>query len=573
MKKTSKKRQQAAEQDFNRMLVYLKNLESTWCYAVYDEVTTRDTLIERLRQQLQPIPVLERSLAGLGTDNALEVLRGIPVQPPAPAPIICLTGLSNAIYQGVLAQSLDLQRELFAAMPHRLVFWLRDAEWRELLDKAPNFSSRTNGSFDFQVQDTPRSTYQPMPMLTSDPARLEQQKQVRQKLESLNTRLQFLDEAVNPNHLELGQTLMELGRLYKELDGYHWAKTEGLYTRAERHFAAINNQEMQADTLFEAGRAAHFGGLPTALNHLEQALKLFREVGDRQGEANTLQEIGDVQRLKNENDSALENYQDALELFRLIGNRLGEANTLLAIGNVQRFKNENYQDALELFRLIGNHLGEANTLLAIGNVQRFKNENDLALENYQDALALFGVVKSRLGEANTLRAIGDVRRFKNENDLALENYQNALALYKAFGDRLGEANTLLSIGDVQRFKNENDLALENYQNALVLFRAIGNRLGEANTLSTLAQLEVVASLSQAKVFLKEAWDLFLMIGDNYSAARESGNFGLCLNQLNHFAEAKPYLQKAANLFDEIGMSEQAQKLRRATKDSETEPTL
>ncbi|MBC6948664.1 tetratricopeptide repeat protein, partial [candidate division KSB1 bacterium] len=73
-------------------------------------------------------------------------------------------------------------------------------------------------------------------------------------------------------------------------------------------------------------------------------------------------------------DAAIKAYNDALALFKAVGSRLGEANTLKAIGDVHQFKKEldaaikAYNDALALFKAVGDRLGEANTLKAIGDV-------------------------------------------------------------------------------------------------------------------------------------------------------------------------------------------------------------
>ena len=61
-----------------------------------------------------------------------------------------------------------------------------------------------------------------------------------------------------------------------------------------------------------------------ALGSYEQALGLFREVGDRLGEANVLQAMGDVQNFRDERDKALGSYEQALGLFREVGDRLGK---------------------------------------------------------------------------------------------------------------------------------------------------------------------------------------------------------------------------------------------------------
>jgi tetratricopeptide (TPR) repeat protein len=62
---------------------------------------------------------------------------------------------------------------------------------------------------------------------------------------------------------------------------------------------------------------------------LEASLKLG--VDDKKTEANVLQAIGDVQQFRKENDAALESYNEALKLFKAVGDKLGEANVLAAL--------------------------------------------------------------------------------------------------------------------------------------------------------------------------------------------------------------------------------------------------
>ena len=95
-----------------------------------------------------------------------------------------------------------------------------------------------------------------------------------------------------------------------------------------------------------------------------------------------------------EADEALENYARAIEIYRQVGDRLGEANTLKAIADVLQFKKqtdealENYARAIEIYRQVGDspslerlrqRLGEANTLYAIADVLQFKKQTDEAL--------------------------------------------------------------------------------------------------------------------------------------------------------------------------------------------------
>ncbi|MEH2230363.1 MAG: tetratricopeptide repeat protein, partial [Nostoc sp.] len=208
----------------------------------------------------------------------------------------------------------------------------------------------------------------------------------------------------------------------------------------------------------------------------QQALLIYQEIGDRQGEANILQAIGDVLQFLDRRDQALERYETALSFYRDIGARLGEANTLKAIGDVLQFLKrsdealERYETALSFYRDIGDRLGEANTLQAIGDVLQFLKRSDEALERYETALSFYRDIGDRLGEAYTLKAIGDVLQFLDRRDQALERYETALSFFRDIGARLGEANTLKAIGDVLQFLDRRDQALERYETALSFFR-------------------------------------------------------------------------------------------------------
>ncbi|MGE3435224.1 MAG: TIR domain-containing protein, partial [Blastocatellales bacterium] len=109
---------------------------------------------------------------------------------------------------------------------------------------------------------------------------------------------------------------------------------------------------------------------PQLLDWLLRAQPLFKQVGDKLGQANVLKAIGDVQSFRKEMDAALSSYSEALTLFKQVGDKLGQANVLQAIGDVQSFRKEmdaalsSYSEALTLFKQVGDKLGQANVLQA-----------------------------------------------------------------------------------------------------------------------------------------------------------------------------------------------------------------
>jgi tetratricopeptide (TPR) repeat protein len=65
-----------------------------------------------------------------------------------------------------------------------------------------------------------------------------------------------------------------------------------------------------------------------ALDYLNQALSIFKAVGDRTGEAITLNNIGLIYDSLGETQKALDHYNSVLAIKRALGDRVGEAVTL-----------------------------------------------------------------------------------------------------------------------------------------------------------------------------------------------------------------------------------------------------
>lgn len=87
----------------------------------------------------------------------------------------------------------------------------------------------------------------------------------------------------------------------------------------------------------------------------EQALAIWRKIGDRASEALTLQSIGLAYVLQNDNQKALENYTQALEIRRALNDRFAIATSLYFVGGVYSNLGEkqkaiqSYNQSLTLF--------------------------------------------------------------------------------------------------------------------------------------------------------------------------------------------------------------------------------
>ncbi len=296
-----------------------------------------------------------------------------------------------------------------------------------------------------------------------------------------------------------------------------------------------------------------------ALEKYNEALPIRRAVGDRNGEAETLTNIGSVYQALGEMRKALEKYNEALPLRRAVDDRSGEAETLDNIGVVYQYLGETrkalekHNEALPLRRALGDRSGEAQTLHNIGGVYEALGETQKALEHYNEALLLRRALGDRRREASTLNNIGSVYLSLGETQKALEKYNEALPLRRALGDRRGEAGTLTNIGLIYRSLGETQKAMENYNEALPIWRAVGDRRGEAITLNSIGV--VYNSLGETQKALEkynEALPLSRAVGDRSGEAITLNNIGSVYRSLGEMQKALEKFNEALPIFQAVG---------------------
>jgi tetratricopeptide (TPR) repeat protein len=144
------------------------------------------------------------------------------------------------------------------------------------------------------------------------------------------------------------------------------------------------SQKTEAARLLQQGlQQAQNSQFQEAVQSWEAALKIYREIGVRQGEAESLGNLGNAYNNLGQYQKAIEYHQQALAIFKEIGAaegtrsaRDGEAASLGNLGNAYNYLGE-YQKAIEyhqqslaIFKEIGDRQGEAASLGNLGNAYR-----------------------------------------------------------------------------------------------------------------------------------------------------------------------------------------------------------
>jgi len=169
----------------------------------------------------------------------------------------------------------------------------------------------------------------------------------------------------------------------------------------------------------------------------ERALLINREVGDRQGEGSTLNNLGRVFDDLGEHTKAKAVFEQALYIFRELGRLRGEGWTLNNLGKTcdalgEKEQARQYLEQALTIRREVDHRGEGRTLNNLGAVYAHLEQQDRAMACYQEALNVAREVGDREGEGKTLRNAGMLFFEQQRYNVALA----ALLLAKQILDEL-----------------------------------------------------------------------------------------------------------------------------------------
>jgi tetratricopeptide (TPR) repeat protein len=194
--------------------------------------------------------------------------------------------------------------------------------------------------------------------------------------------------------------------------------TTRFYRRALDAARESDDRELLAEATYNAGfqpsatvgRRERFAeGGPW----FEEALRLYRELGDQVGVANATWALG-ISRLANgDNDQARTYLEESLDLYRATGNRFGEGWALHMIGLIDIVQQRaddaavRFTDALRIFRETDDRSATVLLLLDFGLVARLRGETERwwMLSGASDAISR----KTGIGLSTTIEDFVDVR--------------------------------------------------------------------------------------------------------------------------------------------------------------------
>ena len=362
------------------------------------------------------------------------------------------------------------------------------------------------------------------------------------------------------NSIKAKISVAEATKLLQQPKAENYKAAREKFLAASRLYKEIGEKNGEAQTLVAAGTISNnLGEKRAALEYYNQALPVFQSLSDKYWESVTLTAIGRFYEDLSEYQKALDSYNQALPILHKSSDKSAEAVTLTGIGRIYQNLGDHqkaldfYNQSLTLARSVSDENVEATTLGNIGLHFMELSEYQKALDFYNQALPLLRKIKDKRGEAITLNNIGRIYSELNESQKALDSYNQALLIARHIDNKSAEATTLNNIGAIYQFWGEKQKALETYNLSLTIFRNTKDKNGEAATLGNIGEIySDLGDNRNALDFFNQSLEIRRKIGNESAGATTLNNIGAIYYNSGENQKALNFFNQALQLFRRVG---------------------
>jgi class 3 adenylate cyclase/tetratricopeptide (TPR) repeat protein len=298
-------------------------------------------------------------------------------------------------------------------------------------------------------------------------------------------------------------------------EGLAWAQIAGL-------------RRVEADCLRSLGNITwHQGLYGETRQHYEEALQIYREIGDLPGESTTLNNLGSGAATQGDFRRAREYFEQSLIIHRETGDRRGEGRVLNNLGMVSAEQcdypgaRRYFEQALHIRQEVGERRGEGMVLNNLGNIASYQGDYDGARTYYEKALRILCEIGDRQGEGRCLNNLGSISRQFGRYAEAKALLEQAVIIFRDIGDRRGESQGLCELALLSHRLDNNVLAHEYSLQGLRIARETADRHREGYALTNLGRaLAGLGRIEEAAASFRDALAVRRLLGEN-SLAMES----------------------------------------------------
>ena len=297
-----------------------------------------------------------------------------------------------------------------------------------------------------------------------------------------------------------------------------------------------------------------------AFQSWQQALLIYREIKDRQGEGRVLNNLGLGYYLLSDYAKAVDYHQQSLaiakrcceaQIAKDVKDQEGEGKALGNLGNVYYYLG-NYTKAIDYHRQhlaiakeIKDREGEWKALGNLGDDYQALGDYTKAIDYYQQSLAIIREVPNRPDESGALGRLGNVYENLGDYTKAIDYHKQSLVIAKDIKDRQGEGAALNNLGNAHKALGDYPKAIDYHQQSLAILREVNDRQGEGAALGNLGvDYKNLGEYAKAIDYQQQRLAIAREIKDRQGEGTALGNLGIAYNALGDYAKAIDYQQQS-----------------------------
>jgi CHAT domain-containing protein/Flp pilus assembly protein TadD len=318
-------------------------------------------------------------------------------------------------------------------------------------------------------------------------------------------------------------------------------------------------RKAEADRLIQQGnQQLETSQFEAALQSFRQALTIYREIKNRQGEGWALGNLGIAYLNLGEYAQAIDYLKQSLAITREIHDRQNEGKALGLLGiaylNLGEYAQaiEYEQQSLAITREIHDRQSEGKALGNLGIAYLNLGEYAQAIDYEKQHLTIAQQIHDRQGEGAALGNLGLTYLNLGEYAQAIDYEKQHLAIAQQIHDRQSEGAALGNLGIAYLNLGDYAQAIDYLKQSLVIAQQIHDRQKEGKALGNLGiAYYYLGDYAQAIDYLKQSLVIAQQIHDRQSEGAALGNLGGAYTSLGEYAQAIDYLKQSLVIAQQI----------------------
>jgi DNA-binding SARP family transcriptional activator/tetratricopeptide (TPR) repeat protein len=265
----------------------------------------------------------------------------------------------------------------------------------------------------------------------------------------------------------------------------HWADWAGVNRVALDTAARIGDRSAVAQAAYDLGVVSWLrGGFEEARAYHDQSVAIWRELGDRGGEAVSLAGQADVDRVLGVAERAIARYEQSLAICRELGDLRGQTMSLGSLGVLYQRCGRSAEaldclrESLAIRDKLGDRRGQATSLSNLGGHYRREARYEEARAYYEQSLTMRREQGDRHGEGTSLAGLGTTHRDAGSVAPGLRYQQESVAIFRELSDDECLADGLRGLAATLRLLGRDAEADECEQEAAEISERLGTPGGD-----------------------------------------------------------------------------------------------